>query len=175
MQTVLRTLLLMLFMAMLTGCALFPHRTVHHYHDYYHPPKIDQTMVSLNRIAKRSAKSTALLAEVQTAEANKNITLQGAKNARLAATAVPKGWGKKTSVRYQGPFNKMLATLSTRAGYHYYEQGKRPANISLVTIDATNQSLKSILDQVVGQLPKRIGIALYPRTRSVIVRYQRGQ
>jgi len=170
-----RSLLFLLLAPMLlglNGCALL------------HPPKPqvkyvhvgnDPSMVRLNQIAEKSERSTQVLAEIQMAQADSNITLQGAKNARLAMTATPRGWGKRTNVSFQGPFNKIIYTLATRAGYQFFTQGRRPANIPIVTIDARNKSLKQILDQVIAQLPHFIGVAIYPRTRSVIVDYHGGR
>lgn len=134
----------------------------------------DPAMVRLNQIAEKSEGSTQVLAEIQLAQADSNITLQGTKNARLAMTATPRGWGRRTSVSFQGPFNKMVATLATRAGYQFFTQGRRPANVPIVTLDVRNKTLKQILDQVITQLPSSISVALYPRTRSIIVAYDSG-
>jgi hypothetical protein len=156
----------------LSGCALL------------HPPKPriqyvharnDPSMVHLNQIAEKSERSTQILAEIQMAQADSNITLQGAKNARLAMTATPKGWGTRTNVSFQGPFNKIIYTLALRAGYQFFTQGMRPANIPIVTIDAKSKTLKQILDQVISQLPSFISVAIYPRTRSVIIDYHNGR
>lgn len=133
----------------------------------------DSSMMQLNRIAEQSERSTRVLAQIQQAQGDSTITLQGAKQARLAMTATPKGWGRKTSVSFQGPFNKLLETLSTRADYQFYTRGQRPANLTVVTIDAHQKTLKSILDQVVAQLPHWVSVAIYPRTHSVILTYRR--
>ena len=145
-----------------------------------HPPKPqvkyvhvgnDPSMVKLNEIAEKSERSAQVLSEIQAAQEDSNVTLQGAKSARLAMTAIPQGWGKRTNVNFQGPFNKLINTLATRAGYQYFTRGKRPANIPIVTIDARYKTLKQILDQIIAQLPYYVDVAIYPRTHSIIVSY----
>ena len=163
---------LIMLPALLNGCALLnkPKPRVK-----YVRVGNDPAMVQLNKIAERAQRSTQVLAEIQIAKANSNITLQGAKSARLAMTATPKGWGERTNVSFQGPFNKIINTLATRAEYQFFTQGARPANMPIVTIDARDKTLKQILDQVIAQLPSNVSVAIYPNTQSIIVNYQGGQ
>lgn len=163
---ILITFLLTLVFLSLGGCASM------------HPAKVvyvkrvnDPSMLRLNQVAEKAEQSQMLLAEIQTAVSNSSVTLQGAQAAQLSMTAIPSGWGKKTSVEFVGPFNKLVQNLATGAGYEYFTQGPRPANVPLVTIDAKQQSLKQILNQVVSQLPREMSVTLYPRTHALIVNY----
>ena len=131
----------------------------------------DPSMVALNKIAEKAERSTQVLAQIQEAQADASITLQGEKMAQLANTATPIGWGHRTSVSYQGPWNKLLVTLATRAGYQYYEEGMAPANIKIVTIESRNKTLKHILTQVIAQMPAQATVAIHPTTRSMVVNY----
>jgi hypothetical protein len=153
---------------MLNGCAIFQHPK----------PKIkyvhvgnDPSMVALNKIAEKSERSTQMLAQIQRAKADSSITLQGARSAELAATATPASWGKKLSISGNYPYNKILATLASQASYQYYEEGRRPANVRIVTVDAHYQTLKQTLLQVTAQMPKNVTVAVHPNTRSLVVDY----
>lgn len=132
----------------------------------------DPAMVRLNQIAEKAEQSQQVLAEIQRSQATSSIALRGA---TPVMTATPYGWEKHTNVSFQGPFNKLVYTLSTRSGYQYFTQGSRPANIPLVTIDARDKSLKQILDDVITQLPPTINIAIYPATHSIVVSYHAGR
>lgn len=135
----------------------------------------DPSMVALNQIAEKSERSTEILAEIQAAQADSSITLQGARLAMQSEMATPAGWGKLTSVSYQGPFDKIIYQLATRSSYQYFEEGIRPANLKVVNIDMVNKTLIQILRNVAAQSPSSVQIIVNPTSRSVIVKYQAGR
>lgn len=148
----------------------------------YQPPKVtyvkvpnDESLVALNHIALKAERSAQVMAQIQNAQAKSTILLQGARGAELAATAIPQGWGQRISLNFQGPFDKAVMLLAEKARYQFFTEGKQPANIPLVTINAQNKTLKQILDDIVAQLPNNTGIVLHPRTRSILIIYNQVQ
>jgi len=156
-------------MMLLNGCALLnpqPAPTI----KYIQVPN-DSSMLELNRVAKKSQRSAQVMAEIQNAQAQSSITMLGAKNATIAATSIPRGWGQRTNMSFQGPFDKLIIKLAEKARYQYFTEGNRPANVPLVNISAESKTLKQILDEVVAQLPANISIVLHPRTHTILVIY----
>ncbi len=166
MRTKIKLLIVLSSLVGLAGCATYQQPKV----TYVKVPN-DESLVTLNHIALKAERSAQVMAEIQNAQAKSTISLQGARGAELAATAIPQGWGQRTSLNFQGPFDKVVLLLAEKARYQFFTEGNRPANVPLVTITAQNKTLKQTLDDVVAQLPNNTGIVLHPRTRSILIIY----
>lgn len=146
----------------LTGCATLDNKP--------QPlPQNDPAMLKLNGVAEQAEQSMQVLSQLQVAKDQSAITLAGAKQAAISATATPQGWQRHTNIEFTGPFYELVQQLAQGADYKLYVAGKMPANPPIVTVQGNNRDLMQVLREVVAQLPPYMSIRVYPATRSVVL------
>jgi len=163
MNTVRPLLLVLSAVTVLSACAAKP---------VAEAPRVDQSMVELNDIAREATNTLGKLAFARNAEAASRVTPEGHQAATLAATAEPAGWDQKISVEYEGPFHILVERLSLKAGYRYALYGTSPASAPLVDVSVKDRPLIDVLRDIVAQVPETVQINVYPATRSVTVSYR---
>jgi len=94
--------------------------------------------------------------------------------ARLGRPANPKaiGMAKYASINWNGPVEPVVRKIAGSSGYHVRVLGSRPSVPVMVSVDARNQTLASILRNVKYQVVKQASIVTYPSSRTIELRYK---
>ena len=86
-------------------------------------------------------------------------------------TAKGTGMGQIASVDWTGPAEPLLRKIAKATHYHLRIVGHKPAIPVLVSVNMRNQPVAAILRNVTYQIVTKANIAVYPRNRSIELRY----
>lgn len=155
-----------------TGCAIFQSPPVK-----YLPN--DNSMIALNHIAEKAQQSTAVLAEIQAQNKNKqrnygNYAVYSHRRYRKSyqtkylQDSLQKS-NEKVSFTFEGPVNKALQKLSVTAGYQFMIGASPLKSFPTIRIMEFNTPLSTIVMKINQQLPANIRVVCYPKTKSLLL------
>lgn len=125
-------------------------------------------------------------ATIKLAEAATSVSNSLKKLARIQAAATPPVKGKHlpdpntsgmtgiASIDWAGPIGPLVTKIAQASKYKVRVLGKTPAIPIIVSVNAKNTPLASILRDVDYQAGKRAHIVVYPHKRVIELRYNRG-
>ena len=101
------------------------------------------------------------------------VQLAAHPNAKMAkplnARAI--GMSQVTSVDWNGPVEPILNKIAAASGYQVRVLGQKPAIPTLVSVNANNETLASILRNVTYQIHTKADVVVYPKTKVIELRY----
>lgn len=124
-------------------------------------------------------------AQTQVAEAATSVghSLQNLSAIQMAAhphARVPKpynarrlGLNQASSISWTGPIGPLVKRIARAGHYRFQSIGSRPAIPVIVSLNARNQTLASILQNVRLQAQGKANIGIYPRQRLIQLSYYR--
>lgn len=81
------------------------------------------------------------------------------------------GMDKLASINWTGPVQPILKKIAQATHYKFSVIGKKPALPVLVSLDIHNQPLATILRSITYQVVMKANIAVYPKSRTIELRY----
>ena len=95
-------------------------------------------------------------------------------NAKIGSPANPKaiGMAKTASINWNGPVEPIVKKIASASGYRVRVLGSTPAVPVMVSVDANNETLASILRNVKYQVVNQAAIVTYPSSRTIELRYK---
>ncbi len=81
------------------------------------------------------------------------------------------GMGHLASVNWTGPVEPLLKKIAQATNYRIRTIGKKPAIPVLISVNMRNQPVAAILRNVIYQIVTKASVAVYPKYRTIEVRY----
>ena len=81
------------------------------------------------------------------------------------------GMGKLASISWTGPVEPVLKKIAQATRYHLRVIGKPPTLPVLISLDMHNQPIATILRNITYQVVMKANIAIYPKSRTIELRY----
>lgn len=81
------------------------------------------------------------------------------------------GMGKLASVSWTGPVKPLLLKIAQATNYHLRVIGRKPNLPVLVSLNMHNRPIADILRNVAYQVVMKANIAVYPKSRTIELRY----
>lgn len=120
-------------------------------------------------------------AQAQMAEASSSVShslqqlsaIQIAKNpsVKIQRPNSAGGLSRVGSLNWNGPVQAAVAHVASAAGYHLRVLGSKPSIPVIVNVNANNQTLGAILQNIKFQAAPTVTIRSYPSTRVIELRY----
>jgi defect in organelle trafficking protein DotD len=93
----------------------------------------------------------------------------------LDETRLPEDLRRKATVEFTGPADELVKELATNIGYAFLETGERPSNPGLVNIDAHDESVAKILEDIGLQAQIFATVIVDPNLKRVEFRNESGR
>lgn len=81
------------------------------------------------------------------------------------------GMDQRGSVDWNGPVEPIVKKIAKASGYHVHVMGSAPAIPVLVNIVMVNDTMGDMLRNVMYQVHNKASIGVYPKTRTIELRY----
>ena len=114
--------------------------------------------------------ATAVGHSLQQLSALELATHPGQKISKPISANTP-GLGHLASVNWTGPAEPLLEKIAEATKYQLRIIGKKPALPVLISLDIKNQPVATILRNITYQVVTKANIAVYPKTRTIELRY----
>ena len=90
---------------------------------------------------------------------------------KMPTPTQPAGMTKRTSIDWTGPIKPLLEKIAHQSGYTLHVLGNPPAIPVIVSINAKAQPIASILRNATYQAAMKARIAVFPKTKTIELRY----
>jgi len=81
------------------------------------------------------------------------------------------GMSKTASINWTGPVQPVLKKIAQATHYHFRVVGRKPSLPVLVSLNMHNRPIADILRNIMYQVVLKADIAVYPRSRTIELRY----
>ena len=122
-------------------------------------------------------------AQAQMAQASSSVSqslqqlsaIQVAKNpsVKIQKPSSAGGLSRQASLNWNGPVESAVAHVASAAGYHLRVLGSKPSIPVIVNVNASNQSLGEILQNIKFQAAPTVTIKSYPSSHVIELRYNK--
>ena len=121
-----------------------------------------KAQAQMAQASSSASQSLQQLSAIQIAK-NPSVKIQKPSNAG--------GLSHQASLNWNGPVEPAVAHVASAAGYHLRVLGSKPSIPVIVNVNANNQSLGAILQNIKFQAAPTVTITSYPSTHVIELRY----
>ena len=166
-----KTLAILPLAVLLAGCATDSKRVVDLNLKYVTSNSVPPTKTDTNaqaQVAEAAASINQSLQELSAIQmaSNPNTTKTAP---QLDAKTI--GMTQQASMNWNGPVKPILEKIAAASDYQLKVLGSEPTIPVLVSIDAKNEVLATILRNVTYQVERKASITVYPSTKIIELRY----
>lgn len=129
-----------------------------------HQASVDNAQIQLAEAATSVSKDLNQLAEIEKAETPKTKMQPPPNPASI-------GMAQLASTDWTGPVEPLLNKIAKASHYKLQVLGRKPAIPVIVSVNAQNEPLATILRDASFQASKKIDVAVYPRRKIIEMRY----
>jgi defect-in-organelle-trafficking protein DotD len=137
-------------------------------HDAAYDPgirtEVDQSIAQSAARASNALETLAMIQRARTAPVAPVVDDAG----------LPPELRRKATIEFSGPSVELARELAQDIGYGFFETGHRPSNPGLISIDAKDESVAKVLEDVGLQSQKFATVIVDPNQRKVEFRYESG-
>lgn len=124
----------------------------------------------------RDSNAQAQIAEASTSVSQSLQSLSAIQMAKNPGVKMPKatdagGLSRRGSLNWNGPVQSAVARVASAAGYKLRVLGRKPSIPVIINVNASNQTLGTILRNITFQAEPGATIVAYPSARVIELRY----